>query len=133
MSALLAALLSFLRTNSVLTTLAGVGFNVRVSEVWNLPSSVVYPILALNLERKPDPVRGAPVSAYILRCWYITNGSMSEAFRMRDALKNLLHLQAQSLTAAGVPLQWCELIASKVNIAPDINKHEAFLDFDLVS
>jgi hypothetical protein len=137
MVAILSALVAFLGTNVRLRSICGLSFNARVSEVFSFGSGFVFPVLALNLEREIDPIRGAsaPVasSKYVLRCSYATSGPMLEAWTVRDALKNLLHLQSAALAAAGVEVTWIEMTASRVSLMPDIDKHLAYLEFLVIA
>jgi hypothetical protein len=123
--------------NPVLRAATGRTFVTHVAEVWNLPSTIAYPVLAVNLESKNDPVRGAAgqaaFSKYILRFWYVTDGSMLEAMKFRDALQGLLHLQMASLESHRVYVGWIECTSSRVFQLTDVEKHQAYLQFSVIA
>ena len=108
-----------------------------MAEVWNLPSTISYPVLALNLEIQSDPIRGAQAPAaftrYVLKCWYVTDGTMLEAMQFSEALQGLLHLQMQALATHGIVVEWIERTTASVTMLPGLVKHQAYVQFKVIA
>lgn len=130
------ALVTLLNGAADLQAATGRAFSARVAEVWNLPGSVSYPVLAIM----PDSTDSVPeqfstlAEGYTVRMYYVTDGPMLEAAQFRDALRAKLHLQQVSLRASGqLYVQKIKMVGSRVMVLPDVNKHQAYCEFRLVA
>jgi hypothetical protein len=131
------AIVALLTNAPDLTAAIGKPYTTQMSEAWNMPNDVVYPVLAIDVSSRvgsvPDGISQSFVD-YTLKCWYITTTSQAECMAFADALKLKLHLQQSSLAEA-------ELLASNyiklANIAvgrvPQTAQYQAYLEFSIVA
>jgi hypothetical protein len=135
---LAAQLYALLNNAADLTAAIGKSYTTKMSEVWNLPNDVTYPLLAVALSTDLGNMPDGPSlenDDVTVRLWFVSSDDSSplEAIKFRDALKAKLHLQHVALAQGGMLYsQRITLQRSMVDLVKEVAKYQAYCEFHIV-
>lgn len=128
-----------LLTNATdLTASIGRAYTTVPEEVWNVPNPPTYPRLALAFYEVggariiPD-ANSSDIEILTLKCWFVSDQSIMEAVKFRDALRKKLHGKATDLQQQNVPVRFIESRGTRVGKVPNTDKFQAYCEFKIVA
>jgi hypothetical protein len=133
---LTAQIYALLNNAADLTAAIGRAFTTEMSEAWNLPTGVVYPVLAINMNDHGlgPATQITDFSKPRLQAWFISDRSKLECYQFADALVAKLHRQQAQLVSAGtLYAQYLDHVLTHVARDPKTTNYQAYVEFNLVA